>query len=47
MSGFIVVFDDEMGYCAPLGWDADCNGAIEACGVNVALFATQKRSSGD
>lgn len=40
---FIVVWDDEMGICAPMGWDADCDGAIHAAigSQPVALFASR------
>jgi len=24
---FIVLWDDEMGVCCPMGWDENCNGA--------------------
>lgn len=39
---FIVVWDDEMGLCVPMGSDADCEGAI--CGMTdrgVAMFASR------
>lgn len=35
---FIVVYDDGMTGCCPMGWDLECAGAIEAHGRSVALF---------
>ena len=40
-SACIVVWDDEMGMCVPMGWDADCAGAICACNRHVAVFASR------
>lgn len=42
---FVVVWDDEQGICAPMVWDAECEGAI--CGgigpkERVALFTSRK-----
>lgn len=45
MSGFIVVYDDEMGICAPFGWNDSCEGAL--CSTYdgpVALFDTRKQA---
>lgn len=39
---FIVVWDDQQGVCAPLGWDEDCEGAICCDGDSVAIFASRK-----
>jgi hypothetical protein len=33
----IVVYDDEQGICAPLGWDTDCEGAL-CCVEPVVVF---------
>lgn len=38
---FMVVFDDEMGVCAPMGLDADCDGALCANSGPVALFTSR------
>lgn len=35
---FIVVFDDEQGLCRPMGWDPECEGALEGCDSEVAFF---------
>lgn len=40
-AGFIVVFDDDQGMCVPMGWDADCEGAVCATSSRVALFPTR------
>lgn len=42
---FIIVFDDTNGLCVPYGWDADCEGAIEAHGQSVAVFETRKAAN--
>ena len=34
---YSVIFDDDMGMCAPMGWDADCDGAL-AYGEPVVVF---------
>lgn len=39
---FIVIFDDQNGFCIPYGWDVSCEGAIETHGQGVALFETRK-----
>jgi hypothetical protein len=39
---FIIVFDDEIGACWPMGWDADCLGAVSAMtDGTVALFTSR------
>lgn len=39
---FIVVFDDEQQLCIPMGWDADCRGALCVhTGGPVALFESK------
>lgn len=43
-SGFIVVWDDGMGLCAPLSWDAHCLGALSCCGDSVAIFPGRKEA---
>ena len=34
---YIVVWDDEQGVCVPMGFDSECEGAIEAIGKNDAV----------
>lgn len=38
---FIVVWDDDMGLCCPMGWDSDCEGALCANAGRVALFRSR------
>lgn len=39
---FIVVFDNNDGICVPMGWDEDCDGAIEGAWTKpVAMFETR------
>ncbi len=38
-SAYIVVWDDQMGVCAPLGWDDACEGALGTACTTVAVFA--------
>ena len=33
----IVMFDDQMGVCAPMGWDTDCDGALCYAGSPVVF----------
>lgn len=40
-SGFIVVWDDQMGVCAPLGWYDDCEGALCCASGSVAVFRSR------
>jgi hypothetical protein len=39
---FIVLWDDNMGVCCPMGWDDDCAGAICCLDKSVAIFASRK-----
>lgn len=39
---FIVLWDDEMGVCCPMGWDEDCDGALCCITESVALFDSRK-----
>jgi hypothetical protein len=40
--GYIVVWnDDDNGISAHMGWDPECNGAIEYSGEAVAMFPTR------
>lgn len=43
-AGFIVVYDDDCGLCVPMGWDADCDGAICSTHESIALFATRSEA---
>lgn len=47
MKTFIVVFDDEQGLCAPMTWDQECEGAIEAASYNekIATFPSRKAAN--
>jgi hypothetical protein len=38
---FIVVFDDEQSICSPMGWDADCEGALTGYTGAVAVFESR------
>jgi hypothetical protein len=40
----IVVWDDQMGVCVPLGWDDACAGAICAYTKHAAVFDNQKEA---
>lgn len=40
--GFIVLWDDEMGVCCPMGWDDDCDGALCCITDSVAIFPDRK-----
>lgn len=40
--GFIVLWDDEMGVCCPMGWDEDCDGALCCITDSVAIFPDRK-----
>lgn len=40
--GFIVLWDDEMGVCCPMGWDDDCAGALCCLHDTVAIFHDRK-----
>ena len=33
----MVIYDDEQGVCAPMGWDTDCDGAL-CCAGNPVVF---------
>ena len=45
LAGVMVVFDDEQGVCAPMGWDAECPGALCSAGVLPAvLFPSRKEA---
>lgn len=39
---YVVLWDDNMGVCCPMGWDADCAGAICCLDKSVAIFASRK-----
>lgn len=39
---YVVLWDDNMGVCCPMGWDADCAGAICCLDKSVASFASRK-----
>lgn len=39
---FIVLWDDNMGVCCPMGWDSDCAGAICCIDKSVAIFPSRK-----
>jgi len=41
---YIVVFDDDGGVCAPMGWDEACDGAICSTNGDVATFQTRKEA---
>lgn len=43
-AGFIVVFDDQMGLCSPMGPDSECEGAICCHSGRVTLFPTQREA---
>lgn len=40
----IVVWDDQMGVCAPMGWDEDCEGALCCASDEVAVFSSRKEA---
>jgi hypothetical protein len=40
--GFIVLWDDQQGVNCPMGWDADCAGAICCMNDSVAIFSDRK-----
>lgn len=37
-AAYIVTWDDNMGTCATMGWDDDCQGAICCSSTAIALF---------
>lgn len=39
--GYIVVWDDNACIVSPMGWNDDCEGAIESSCPSVAFFATR------
>ena len=39
---YIVVFDDGMGVCIPMGWDDDCEGSLCCFYKTAAIFESQK-----
>lgn len=39
---FIVIWDDNMGVCCPMGWDDDCEGALCCITDTVATFDSRK-----
>jgi hypothetical protein len=39
---FIVVYDDQDCLCCPMGWNPECEGAIEVDGGPVAMFDDRK-----
>lgn len=39
---FIVLWDDNMGVCCPMGWDDDCDGALCCITDSVAIFPDRK-----
>jgi len=39
---YIVLWDDQMGVCCPMGWDEDCAGAICCSQKTIAIFASPK-----
>lgn len=40
-AGFIAIYDDGDCIISPMGWNEDCDGAIESACPSVALFATR------
>ena len=39
---YVVIWDDGMGVCCPMGWDADCAGAICCLDKTIASFPSRK-----
>jgi len=39
---YVVLWDDSMGVCCPMDWDADCAGAICCFSKSVAMFDSLK-----
>ena len=41
----MVFFDDDQGLCCPMGWDTECDGALESCAQDPVVFPSRKAAN--